>query len=339
MTFLLILMIMKRSKLLDVLLLIFPIVMPFIVSAIAPIKTFVTSGVYGGYKTYESDPTITITISWNNDDDKAYEQIRCGSSSTNIKYIHTSEVYSVSKSKKYTRTFTLPTSQYLSTNGMYVSFSLFSKSLETAQYSANFFFYPYSSGNYHCMDYIDSYLTFKPTQFSFQGTIGVSVTSERLNFSGYVNYFIVDNYLNLPLAQFDFTWIYSGALSYTKAYMKFYDGDNIFKYLPHTIGYVEVPITLSKNSNKISLNFAKTMYVFPKTLEMSLDPLPGFKETNDFYLPVNKKDQVALIDFSFYFEGFGGSKSNYHFAINYDCDQSLLGPCHSSDYCVVGGIR
>lgn len=100
-----------------------------------------------------------------------------------------------------------------------------------------------------------------------------------------------------------------------------------------------IDLTLIKtHENIFQLTFNCKLYVNPISLEMSINRKDGFIETNYFYLPRNKKQEMDGYIINILFEEFGMNKNNLIYSTRYYSSKNLIGDCYDSSICVIGGV-
>ena len=100
----------------------------------------------------------------------------------------------------------------------------------------------------------------------------------------------------------------------------------------------EVYFATNYSDGKVTINYAKTMYVNPKTLDMSLNPRTNFVPTNYFYLPINRCKELLDEPFNLRISKFGFAQNDILWTMHYTNTRLLIGDCQNSEYCVQGEI-
>lgn len=298
-----------------------------------------SSPVYGPYQSYEKDSNLTISISTTSlITYSVYGQINF--LDANSIAVATSKSSSVSISKYSSGTLYLAflTENYLTTSGLKCIFQLLDASSSSVYLSSTFTIYPIKSEHYNPLDYISSGLSLSPTSFCFSGSKVVTY-AEKYNFSSFLDYFLIDQYYRLIIDQYNFTYSFFKTIKLKSATLFLPSPAMCFSSLPtNDDGDVEIPLAVSLVNGKMQFSFNQDMYVNPKTLDMAFEPLTGYVKTSYFYFPKNHLVDILNQTFVFSILDVGDNLSCFSWNTYFLSEQSLLGPCNSSDYCVVGGI-
>ena len=208
---------------------------------------------------------------------------------------------------------------------------------------------------------VDSYT------FSFFKPVGQNLHAKKYINQSYVSHgnawsikgYKLDDEEIINFAESDFTYTLTRDrrldlsmmyLNYEKGYtlyhndysnfMYIYDPENYYQYFDHDDEGFIIPIEWEQENNKI-LMYTKNLYVNPNTLEMSPEPRYGFEPTSEFYVPVGRE---MCLDNEFNYIRLNqitlGRDMIYLDTLEYiDLEESFIGLCGSSTYCVSGGIK
>lgn len=163
---------------------------------------------------------------------------------------------------------------------------------------------------------------------------------DEYNFSLIPSSLLEETYLSIDLRKIKFTYKGKSMLSGGLMYLTFTDWWNNFPYLEKERQNTVLKLKLEFDYTSLTYNLALKdgYYVNPSTLEMSYRPMPGFVETNTFYLPVNKGDKVDGMMMYFYLNSMGYELNNFTFSASYYYGKTLIGSCSDSQYCVIGEL-
>ena len=94
-----------------------------------------------------------------------------------------------------------------------------------------------------------------------------------------------------------------------------------------------------QNGADITFELDEKMYVNPTTLQMSSSRVKNYVETNELFVPVGKEDLLYLDDSYILIKEAGYSAVDIVLPFTFFFGKVLIGFCHESDFCLVGGIR
>ncbi len=283
------------------------------------------------------DPDVTITgtaISLNNYS-RIKERFSVGAIGEEYTYFELSAAHAITKNTKYELTFSLPLQHMLTTKGLECKIDFY-ESTNNILYTNTFRIKPPEKQKLDIKSYIHSYYS-EPYVLAKPGN-GSSAVAESIKFEGFIDYFNEDNYFRISLN--NLYALYEGLKPFQNASgtLFFADYNNAFPYM-YTNAHLpsfDIPIKATLNNGKITFSFAKTMYVNPKTLEMSLSKKTGFITTPYFYLPINKAKDLLDQAFTMRFNSFGYGENKITWNIRYITTRYRIGDCQDSDYCVRG---
>ena len=157
-----------------------------------------------------------------------------------------------------------------------------------------------------------------------------------------LDYFETSIYYRIPIEQFyievpdipNYVLKYGGADLIVKGNKKY------FPRLRYLMNEALVPLEVYYDDFDDVFRFKfKQLYVDKKTLIMSLQPDTGFVATNNFYLPINKKEELSDLTFSISVFSFGINKMHLSWETRLFADHNYIGECQNSEYCVKGDVK
>lgn len=313
------------------------------IGPLTPIDFFLvtySSDKFGPYHANCANQNIDINISANQKIYTSYLTVYVGLSSSNYSYSKQYSSFTLAANGTKKQTITLPTREYLTSNGMYIKFVLtYHKDLGGTDQTTtkSFVIYPVESkANIKPEDYITSPCTNHYVSYQFNNGVLTS-SDESFQFPDYIDYFNIDTYHRLDLNSVSFNYTCSSSFTYSSAYLQIFDENNIFPYIDkNEDDYFLVPLKVTKNGNTYKFSFKNQFYVHPKTAQMSFDPEEDFTLTRYFYLPKNGREDLLDTKMNVYLYGAGLSASNISWNLTYLASQNLLGDCSDSDYCIIG---
>ena len=235
--------------------------------------------------------------------------------------------------------FSLPIRDNLTRNGLTLKFELVNASTYAIVKTYSATFYPSSDSYINWTTLKQEPYTSKSLGF-YSKDDDIEPLIEVLDFTSFGDYLDVDYYYRLDLSKNVITYPNDCAFRYTNAYLSFNDSADLFPYLDHqSSGDIYLPLTMTKENEKITFKFKNTFYINKRTLQMSNTYRAGFVSTKDFYLPVNGRMKFNGKQLYYVLEGIGIDNISTSFPIKYDVSTSLVGLCTDGDYCVVGGSR
>ena len=289
---------------------------------------------FGPYVAYQDDSEVTVKVQITKGH-KYKEQFLCGPNKDDLRYAYNTVNHV--EQKDYDFTFTLPTSSYLSSSGMYCKITIFDET-SNKQLIKEFTIKPVDKAiDINPSLYKKGYKQFNNTSYYFDKTKGFIVNNERYRFPNYIDYLNSDTYHRLDLSGVDFNYSGNDTFLYQNASIKIPDYHNIFPNIPHVNNYITIPLKIYKSGSLYKMNYLHEMYVHPKTLMMSFISRSGFVKTRYFYMPVNKKEEMLdeVVDITI--NKCGLTKNNISWHLSYLANQNLIGKCSNSDYCIVEG--
>lgn len=266
------------------------------------------------------------------------ERLSVGVVGENYKYFETKSKHDLPTDVNQYLTFTLPLKDYLTNKGLSAKFELLDSN-SVALYSFTFNLKPVSPTSmqpilYTNTPYVIEDIVVKPNNYAYKHT-------EEFLFDGFLDYFNKDNYYRIDLNDLYITYKAEKPFPICEGALHFTDFDRLFPYLDGVgkIPQFDIPVVAYQSGNQIRFKFKNTMYVKPKTLDMSLIPRDEFVPTNYFYLPINKRKQMMDQLFFLNMDKFGHGEISFNWIIRYITNRGLIGDCDTSDYCVIGEIE
>lgn len=249
-------------------------------------------------------------------------------------YFSTTKKHTVEANQANLLTFTLPLSDMLTKKGISCMIQVLN-SESNPMYFISFNLKPVESKTINPGDYLNSKyeisdVVVDPDDYLFSHV-------ESFTFKKFLDYFDTDHYYRIDVAQFSINYSCPKKFVETYGVLSFTDYDKLFPYLDNAdqVPSFDIPITAYQSGTKINFKFKNTMYVHPKTLEMSFIPRNGFVATKYFYLPRNKTKQMLNQLFTLKMEKFGYGQINFSWDVRYINNRNLIGDCNNSDFCVV----
>lgn len=293
---------------------------------------------YGPFFKTDKDITFKINVK-SNYDGVIFERYRCGPLD-HYTYSKSLTSHKVSNGQIYQISFNLPYKSYLTENGLRNAIIFLTEDSEIIQ-EFSFVVYPDSrvlKSSYNLNDDAPLCINGGGTIFKYEDNV-FRTFEEIITFYKINDFFLIDNYYRLDLKDFYFDYYFHNGFTYTNAFLSFSAKDFPRGNLPIEDGKIKIPLVLKCENNRVFVSFSENLYVNPKTMLMSSMPDEGYVKTRYFYLPINEKDLVDKIDFVFEINGIGIRKINASWHQIFLSNVGILGPCSTSEYCVVGGIN
>lgn len=162
--------------------------------------------------------------------------------------------------------------------------------------------------------------------------------NEHYDFRGFSSELICENYYRLELEQFYFVYESHASFIYEKAFLSFEDPFDVFPLLEEENELKIVPLKVfTLNDDKFQITFDK-LYVEENYLWMSSTYKEGLAPSPYFYLPLNVQEELFGIELRLSILKAGGGRNDFHFSFDLYFGNNLFGACHSSDFCLVGGM-
>ena len=282
---------------------------------------------------YELKGTVRPTKSFN----FVRERLSVGVMNGEMTYFSTKASHSVNINGAYPLTFTLPFSTMLGSKGLTCQISFVDQDNNNIE-SFSFNIKPKNSQMVRPGDYRFSYYSIPDTIVDPDNYD--AIVSESFCFNGFIDYFNIDTYYRLSIENLYLTYKGIKDVPSTTSILRYYDFDNLFPGLSTggSMTIVEIPLKTVAINNEIHFRIDSTLYVNPKTLDMSLEAKPGYVLTNYFYLPINRKSDFMSQRFTLVTPSFGYNETYFAWDIRYLTDRGLIGDCDHSDYCVRGSL-
>ena len=244
--------------------------------------------------------------------------------------------FSYATGQRKSVTFTLPISDYWTSNGLELRFEILNSSRTVIKtYSSSF--YPPSYRTISASTLKSS--VYESNSLGFYGD-GYQMRDfkEVFDFRGIGDYIDNDYYYRLDISKNYFLYPNDAMLSFKGVYLRFNDDENLFPYYTHQDnGDIEVPLYLYLDGNHVCFGFNRSFYLNRRTLEISDQYQPGWVSTDSFYLPVNGRRKFNGKTIYFYLNELGYDKISTTIPLKYELDHTIVGVCTDGEYCVVGG--
>lgn len=265
------------------------------------------------------------------------ERLSVGVIGESMTYFSTKAAHSVNINGTYPLTFKLPFSTMLGSKGLMCQISFIDQDSNVIE-SFSFNIKPKNSQIIRPADYRLTYYSI-PDTIVDPDNYG-AVVSEAFCFNGFIDYFNIDTYYRLSIDNLYLT--YKGIKNFKSSnlFLRFYDYDNLFPGFStgDSVTIINIPLKTISNNNEIHFQIDSTLYVNPKTLDMSLEAKPDYVLTNYFYLPINHKTDFMDQKFTLVAPSFGYNETYFAWDIRYLTNRGLIGDCDHSDYCVRGTL-
>lgn len=244
--------------------------------------------------------------------------------------------HGASSNKAISLTFTIPVKDYCTPVGFSCTFQVVDSRDQELQ-SFSFDIKPISPSFINSKDYTKNFCSFPGTLVDPDSPNTVVI--ESFMFNKCLDYFNVDSYYRLSLDGILLNYSCGKISTRGQAYLSFIDYDHLFPDLDddQLIPEVRIPLKI-QNKKGIIFAFPDKMYVNPASLSMSLEPKPGYKQTTNFYLPINGRSKLLDRKFTLEVIDFGHNKTSFNWDIYYTNTRDLFGECSNSDYCVIGEV-
>ena len=292
---------------------------------------------FGPFYAYMPDVTLTYRVNTKNSSTvNGYELFVFGTPSNPEQKSYRSTSHKIT-STQTSYTVTVPTSLLLGDSGMTITMKI-NSTMNLTLLTKTITIYPTPKQYFDPTTGGDTF-TSEPYAIKMD-SLEVTGINEKIRFSNFSNYFYDSTYYKLSLDQFimyfrsDITKIKNDG-----CYMKIPQNESLFPGLTYQNGYAYLPLKIERRGDGFGLYFKNPMFVDKKTLIMSDQPRDNFVATNNFYLPINKKEQ--LLDYPIYFELKNVSFSNVTITwkSKISAYNNLIGDCQNSEYCVEGEVR
>ena len=291
----------------------------------------------GPFTVLDGDYQLSVKLTSYRSYSNVQVRIYLGIKGEGMSYVYTTSSQSISTRKSATVKINLPLETMLTTKGIEGRFECMINASVKNTYP--FSLMPVSYPTINVSDYID-------TDYVVEDVIVHPLYYEEKHlesykFRGFIDYFNEDNYYRLHLdnlyIDYDCFRPFPGAI----AFLHFTDYNRVFPYLDNDdeIPSFDIPLRVIYEDSTVIFEYPQTMYVNPKTLEMSLNPETDMVATSHFYLPRNKLSSLVDQDFYLNVSSFGYGCSSFSWKMRYVNNRNLIGDCSNSDYCVVGEVE
>ena len=296
-----------------------------------------TSSQIGPFEQYQEDVTSSYTLtSTFAKGVSSYERLKFVDISTGNERNVKTATHTIQPRAILRVDFVVPTSEFLGPLGMEITITVYDARIDSILRSCSETIYPAGHDTINPLNYVDEGFTSKPIAVSFPA----GHYAETLSFDNYNDYFLTDIYYRLPFEQFDFT--IENKFKETPCgagFMLIRNGKSLFPNLTNIGKNTTLNIKVVKIGDIYRICLKNSLYVNPNTLLMSSNPLAGYVATDNFYFPINKMGQNQGLDITFNLLSVGYNKTNLSWTSTYYPTSSIIGPCNSSEYCIVGGVN
>ena len=175
----------------------------------------------------------------------------------------------------------------------------------------------------------------------FQMVNNTYVSLERYDFTETIREFTTTNGNILDFSELHFSYSFTDHLPYENAYLEIIDNVLMYPKISKngTKDRIVLPVTVSYSNGIASFSLNNSMYVNPKTLEMSSRARTGFEPTENFYVRLGREKDLAANDFTLVMERCGYNKDTLVIPLEYFYSSKPFGACYEADVCVNGGIK
>ena len=270
----------------------------------------VKSSQYGPYEKYQSDVSESFSItSYYKNGNTVYERITYLDLTTGASRNVRTTSHTLRYRRASTVNITIPTSALLGDEGLVISIEIYNSPDSSYITGEAIVIYPIGTETINPLNYLENGYETKYIAAAFPS----DSYKEKLTFESFADYFLTDIYYRIPLDQFDIE-IETFSDSYTlgQGTMTIVGMRDYLPYLNGQGNDAIISLRLSKNGNKIQVNYGSSMYVNPKTLTMSSTPKSGYVITNNFYLPVNQWTILWVLKLDFILMVLATTKLTYH---------------------------
>ena len=281
--------------------------------------------------------SLKVKVSAKRSISNVQERIYLGPSGEDYIYIYTTSIHSINIRRSVTSTLPMPLGELLTTKGVDCKIAVLvnGEIRDTYEFKVKPISYPeIPVSQYQNTPYVIEDVIVDPLDYTNKHT-------ESYRFEGFLDYFDCDYYYHLSIDNLSINYNCFASFPGCEASLHFVDYNRLFPYLDNDdeIPSFDIPLKGYYEDNAVVFDFLNTMYVNPKTLDMSFTPREGMVQTYYFYLPRNKLPLLLDQDFYLNVSNFGYGKSSFNWKIRYLNNRNLIGDCDNSEYCVVGEVN
>lgn len=296
----------------------------------------VETDVFGPFKAFEKDTSITYRYSLNSSMNYISEELRVINATNGTSYAkYTKASHSAGKST-YSVSFNVSLTKFFGPDGLKFQFSII-RSGEVLNTNTSII-YPSDARTIEVTKDKVKSLVSKEVAFKISNKF-TETYHDDFNFVGFKDYIDADNYYSLDLK--GNTFLYNRKnLDYSSAKLILLDEKRLFKYLPHdNEGKVSFDLNVDKRDSKLCFKYKDQFYVNPINLDISKYKIPDSIKTNSVYLPINRKKDFLGSQMKIVVNDCGLGKYTLVFDVTYDVFRNLIGSCYDSDYCIKGNVE
>ena len=292
----------------------------------------------GPFTKYQKDVSFKYTLTNKSIfDETVYEFFLFGNKDVPIGKTIKTATHSVKGNQTVECSVNLPLSMLLGDDGMIIHIELRNSS-DSVLKTKEFTIYPIISSTINPIttDYYESNYVVASMDKDV-----LTVSKERMVFHDFFDYFTTSTYYKLNINQFKIDWQSSlSEMTIGDSYLYIDGYQEYFPSLAYKGGITKIPLKMVKDNNGYyQLTFMWKLFVEPKTLIMSTEPRIGYRPTNCFFLPINKKHDLANMQVRFELNNVGFNKNKIIWSSKLLAANNLIGNCQDSEYCVVGEIE
>ena len=164
----------------------------------------------------------------------------------------------------------------------------------------------------------------------------LTYTSERIHFVDWEENIYTNIYHKIPFEDIEIAYVGLNEIQYKEANMIISGYQHLFPNLVYQDNKTKIPLKITKKGSDLLLSFKNTLFVHPKLLLTSLEPLEGYVATNSLYLPVNMFSKADGLRIGFEVKELGIDKISFSWSMGTDLISEWIGECSDSQYCIVG---
>ena len=244
--------------------------------------------------------------------------------------------FSYTKGQRKNVSFTIPVSDYWTSNGLELRFEILNSSRSILKaYSSSF--YPSRNTQVPASTLKSALYTSNSLGFYGDGN-QMCELKELFDFRTIGDYIDNDYYYRLDVSRNYFLYPNNYDFSYKSAKLRFNDDEYLFPYYSHNDnGDIEIPLSLQVKSDRVLFAFNKTFYVNKRTLDTSDSYQSGWAISSNFYLPVNGRKKFNGKTIYFELNEIGYDKISTTIPLKFELNRTIVGVCTDGEYCVIGG--
>ena len=165
------------------------------------------------------------------------------------------------------------------------------------------------------------------------------ITDEEYDFTPVNSFISSDNENKIDVSETTFKYSLPDAFKCTKAELQIIDYENIYPNISSSDNIKRIPLDVNVNSKDVFFSLNSGMYVNHNTLEMSSDYIFGYTQTNSFFVPIGKENDLSKNEIKIVLYESGFNLNTIEIPLEYFNISKVFGSCGESDYCIHGGIK